>query len=58
MVPRPAPEGQRAQQERQQYMQWWASAEGQAYYEMLKKRFKAEIKAPRPSATLQAAAEN
>ena len=58
VVPRPAPEGQRAQQERQQYMQWWASAEGQAYYEMLKKRFKAEIKAPRPSATLQAAAEN
>lgn len=58
VVPRQAPDAQRAQQERQQYMQWWASAEGQAYYEMLKKRFKAEIKTPRPSSTAQAVAEN
>ncbi|CAN7335485.1 SurA N-terminal domain-containing protein [Acidovorax sp. LjRoot129] len=58
VVPRQAPDAQRAQQERQQYMQWWASAEGQAYYETLKKRFKAEIKAPRPSSTPQVATEN
>ncbi|RZJ09467.1 MAG: peptidyl-prolyl cis-trans isomerase [Acidovorax sp.] len=58
VVPRQAPDAQRAQQERQQYMQWWASAEGQAYYETLKKRFKAEIKAPRPSSAPQVAAEN
>ena len=57
VVPRQAPDEQRAQQERQQYMQWWAAAEGQAYYEMLKKRFKAEIKVPRPSSAT-ADAEN
>lgn len=58
VVPRQVPDAQRAQQERQQYMQWWAAAEGQAYYELLKKRFKAEIKVPRPSTTVQATAEN
>lgn len=58
VVPRQAPDAQRAQQERQQYVQWWAAAEGQAYYELLKKRFKAEIKAPRPSNIVQGSTEN
>ncbi|WP_422846286.1 SurA N-terminal domain-containing protein [Acidovorax sp. M2(2025)] len=58
VVPRTAPDAKRAQQERQQYQQWWSAAEGLAYYEMLKKRYKAEIKVPRPSNSLQALAEN
>lgn len=32
----------------QQYVQLWSSAEAAAYYETLKKRFKAQIKVPRP----------
>lgn len=49
VIPREAPDAQRAQQERQQYLQWLATAEGTAYYELLKQRFKVQIKAPRPS---------
>lgn len=49
IVPRDKPEAQRAQQERLQLMQWWSTAEGVAYYEMLKERFKVEMKVPRPS---------
>ena len=48
VVPRQAPDAQRAQQERQQYEQWLTTAEGLAYYELLKQRFKVQIKAPRP----------
>ncbi len=33
--------------EREQYAQWWASAEGLAYYKLLKEKFKAEIKIAR-----------
>ncbi|MEY4435384.1 MAG: hypothetical protein RL175_339 [Pseudomonadota bacterium] len=33
--------------EREQYAQWWASAEGLAYYKLLKEKFKAEIKVAR-----------
>ena len=36
-------------QRRQQYVQWWTNAEVLAYYELLKDRFKAQIKVPRPS---------
>jgi len=35
-----------ARMERQQYLQAWGSAEAQAYYELLKQRFKVQIKAP------------
>lgn len=49
IVPRDKPEAQRAQQERLQLMQWWSTAEGVAYYEMLKERFNVEMKVPRPS---------
>jgi peptidyl-prolyl cis-trans isomerase D len=58
VVPRQAPDAQRAQQERQQYEQWLTTAEGMAYYELLKQRFKVQIKAPRPDAAAQVTAEN
>lgn len=58
LIPRQAPDAERAQQERQQYVQWWTTAEGLAYYELLKQRFKVQIKAQRPDAVAQAAAEN
>lgn len=35
-------------QMQQQYTQWWANAEGLAYYETLKKRFKVQFKVQRP----------
>jgi len=40
--------------ERQQYQQAWGAAEMQAYYELLKQRFKVQIKAPRPAAQSEA----
>jgi peptidyl-prolyl cis-trans isomerase D len=51
VVPRPAPAPEVAKQEIQQYAQWWASAENLAYYAMLKERFKAQIKVPKPTGT-------
>ncbi len=57
VIPREAPDAQRAQQERQQYLQWLATAEGTAYYELLKQRFKVQIKAPRPSLTTEGISE-
>lgn len=49
VVPPEAPEPPLAQQRQQQYAQWWSTAEGLAYYETLKQRFKVQIKAPRPA---------
>jgi peptidyl-prolyl cis-trans isomerase D len=37
-----------ATQDRQQYTQWWTSAESTAYYNSLKERYKAEIKVAKP----------
>lgn len=37
-----------AAQDREQYTKWWTNAEGAAYYNTLKERFKAEIKAAKP----------
>lgn len=48
VVPRPAPSEANLKQERAQYAQWWTGAENQAYYGLLKERFKVEILAPRP----------
>ena len=48
VLPRVARDAQAAAQEVQQYGQWWASAEGQAYYDTLKERFKVKIKVPQP----------
>ena len=48
VLPREARDAQAQQQEVQQYGQWWSSAEGQAYYETLKERFKVRIEVPAP----------
>lgn len=45
-----------AKQERAQYGQWLAGAESQAYYALLKERFKVKINVPRPSSTARDAA--
>jgi len=50
VAPEPA-EPQLAQQRQQQYVQWWSTAEGLAYYETLKQRFEVQIKVPRPAPT-------
>lgn len=46
---RDAPAAGVAEQELRQYGQWWGSAEGMAYLNALKTRFKVEIKVPRPA---------
>ena len=51
VVPREAPAPEMAKQEAQQYGQLWATAEGLAYYELLKERFKVQVKVPKPSGT-------
>jgi peptidyl-prolyl cis-trans isomerase D len=48
VIAREAPAAELARQERDQVAQWWASAEGLAYYNLLKERFKVQIRAPRP----------
>jgi peptidyl-prolyl cis-trans isomerase D len=49
---RPAPAEAAAKQDRSQYAQWWNGAEGQAYYAVLKERFKVEMRAPKPTSSL------
>jgi peptidyl-prolyl cis-trans isomerase D len=49
---RPAPAEAAAKQDRSQYAQWWTGAEGQAYYSVLKERFKVEVRAPKPTSSL------
>jgi peptidyl-prolyl cis-trans isomerase D len=49
IVPRAAPEAAAAKRDREQYAKWWTNAENQAYYELLKERFKAQILAPSPA---------
>ena len=58
VLPRNAPDAAAAGQERNQFSQWLASAETQAYVELLKKRFKVQIKVPRPDASVAALANN
>ena len=41
-----------AKQERNQYAQWTANAESQAYYAVLKERFKVQIKVPAPTSSV------
>ena len=48
VLPREASLDATAKQERDQYTQWWTSAESLAYYNVLKDRFKAEIKVAKP----------
>ena len=47
IVPRDAAAMQNRDRERDQYAQWWASAEGLAYYRLLKEKYKANLKTPR-----------
>ncbi len=49
VVPREAPTPDIAKQEQAQYGQWWASAEMQSYYNLLKERFKVQMKVPKPA---------
>jgi peptidyl-prolyl cis-trans isomerase D len=49
VLPREAPPPSQATQERQQYMQAWATAENMAYYNLLKERFKVQIMVAKPS---------
>jgi peptidyl-prolyl cis-trans isomerase D len=48
VVPRDPPPPEQAKAELQQYERWWASAEGLAYYNLLKTRFKAQILVAKP----------
>jgi len=54
VLPREARPAQALTQEVQQYSQWWASAESQAYYEALKTRFKARILVNEPKPVVPA----
>jgi len=47
-IPRDAPGPEVSKQELLQYSRWWASAEGLAYYNLLKTRFKAQILVAKP----------
>lgn len=51
IIPREGVDAQQAAQQRQQLQQWWTTAEGFAYYEMLKERFKVQIKPTRPQSS-------
>ena len=48
VLPREASLEAAAKQERTQYAEWWTSAESMAYYNLLKDRFKTEIKVAKP----------
>ena len=48
VLPRVASLEAAATQERKQYAQWWTAAESLAYYNVLKQRFKAEVKIAKP----------
>ena len=49
VLPREVSAQDALKQERTQYAQWWTSAENLAYYNVLKERFKAEIKVAKPT---------
>ncbi|HUR88772.1 MAG TPA: SurA N-terminal domain-containing protein [Ramlibacter sp.] len=49
VVARDAPAPDAAKVEQEQYERWWASAEGLAYYNLLKTRFKAQILVAKPA---------
>lgn len=52
LLPRDVRDAQALGQEVQQYSQWWASAENEAYVETLKDRFKVRILVPEPAAAV------
>ncbi len=50
LLPREAAVDAVAAQDRAQYTQWWVAAESLAYYNLLKERFKTQIKVSKPAA--------
>lgn len=54
VLPRDVRPAQALSQEVQQYSQWWASAENEAYVAALKERFKVRILVPEPAAVAAA----
>ena len=56
VLPRTAPSAEVAQQERIQYAQLLANAESDAYYQLLKDRYKVQMKVARPSSSAIGAA--
>ena len=52
VLPRQQPSPEQARQELEQYSRAFAAAETQAYYELLKDRFKVEIKVAKPAGAL------
>ena len=58
VLPRGEVAEQVAKQERGQVTQWLAGAESQAYFELLKERFKVKINVPRPSSNATSEATN
>ena len=55
VVPTEASNAEQTVQRHQQYVQWLSSAEALAYYQMLKERYKVQIKVPRPGDSLEIA---
>lgn len=49
LLPREAVPEDTAKQDRSQYAQYWIGAENLAYYNLLKERFKTQIKVPKPA---------
>ena len=54
-MPRAAPEATALKQDREQYSQWWTAAENLAYFNLLKERFKTQIKVSKPAQGLESA---
>ena len=48
-VPRDAPAADAGKQELAQYSRWWSTAENLAYYNLMKERFKVQVKVPKPA---------
>ena len=47
-VPREAVDEATMKQDRARYSQWWTQAESLAYYNLLKERFKTQVKVTKP----------
>ena len=54
VLPRTAPQGSALQDQQMTYLRGWTGAEAVAYYNLLKERFKAQIKVPKPAPALEA----
>jgi peptidyl-prolyl cis-trans isomerase D len=57
IMPQVVAEAEATKQGREQVSQAWLSAEDQAYYSMLKERFKTDIKMAKPTAKTSSASQ-